>query len=127
MRCVRSTSCDPRATHHYMPDSQQLDRDILVALHEQLSVEVACCASTAPEPLAQAWKLSLDEVMDDLLASWGEASDGRRAQAIAYLQAFVRELAYDLALFTERRDPEALGQTLANLVAGTLAQLAIAA
>lgn len=110
---------------HYMLARQSLEREKVTALSERLTEEVGRCANEAPATYLNGWRLALSEAMETALARLENGDDS--AFVTAYLCAFVRELAFELALFTERRDVEPVGATLEAVVIDELSRAAIAA
>ena len=102
----------------------------LSAVRQRLVAEVIGSGCEAPAPFVEAWQLALDDAIESL----GHTSESRnrprglrRARISKHLQAFARELAYELAMFGERRQAEEIGEHLAAIVAAELAEPAIAA
>lgn len=109
---------------------ESLGREERIALRDRLRAEVLRCAEQAPGAFVRAWQLALDEVVDSddgRVHSTARSASSRPVELCVYLQAYVRELAYELALFTEQRDPESVGEALATIVAEAFACPAIAA
>lgn len=101
----------------------------LGTVRQRLSAEVVRGGHDAPAPFVEAWQLALDEAIDSLLEaeSRGREPVRQRACAARHLQALARELAYEMALFGERREAEEIGDLLAAIVADELTEPAIAA
>ena len=70
--------------------------------------------------------MALDENFETTSADLGQMANPP-AHIVASWRAFVVELAYDMALFTDRRDAEGLSEALLAIVTDAFALPAIAA
>lgn len=114
-----------------MSTSETSTLEQLSAVRQRLVAEVAGGEHEAPAPFVEAWQMAVDEAIESHVnarESRGLTTTGpRRARTIRHLQAFARELAYELALFSDRRAAEELGELLATIVTDELTEPAIAA